>query len=135
MWTSWPLVDEMRWSWTVLVGVIAVGIAVWQASGGWLLAIAASIGLAATLWRFFLPTDYEAAAVGLRRRVLGRTRLVPWHAVRAYRLRASGIVLYQRSNPSGADLLRSMFIPYPADADELLCAMRQYASHASELPK
>ena len=52
--------------------------------------------------------------------LLGRTRLVPWHAIRAYQLRPTGIVLYQRSDPGNFDLLRSMFVPYPPDADELL---------------
>jgi hypothetical protein len=100
-----------------------------------MLAIAAAVGLAVTLWSFLLPVDYEVATQGLRRRVLNRTRVVPWHAIRAYQLRSSGIVLYQRGDPAAVDLLRSMYIPYPPEADELLVSMRQYASHATELPQ
>jgi hypothetical protein len=99
------------------------------------LSLAATGGLAATLWSFLLPVDYEIASQGLRRRVLRRTRLVPWHAVRAYQLRPTGVVLHQRSDPGAVDMLKSMFVPYPSDADELLVAMRQYASHAVELPQ
>jgi len=135
LWQSWPLADRLRWSWLVVLAIGGVGAAVWYLSGGWLLAIAAAAGLAATLWSFFLPVEYEVASHGLRRRVLGRTRLVPWHAIRAYRLRPAGVVFYQRSDPSNFDLLRSLFVPYPSDADELLCAVRQHASHATELPQ
>ena len=57
-----------------------------------------------------------------------------WQAVRAYQLRSTGVVLFQQPDPSAIDLLRSIFIPYPADEDELLCALRDYLSHAVELP-
>ncbi len=133
-WRCWPLMDHPRWSWLVAVAILAVGILVWFLGGGWLLAAAAMTGLAATLWQFLLPVDYEISTLGLRRRALRRARLVPWHTVRAYQPRTSGIVLYQRSDPTKLDLLRSVFVPYPADEDELLCAARQHLSHAVELP-
>jgi len=55
--------------------------------------------------------------------------------VRAYQLRPTGVVLYQRGDPSTFDLLRSLFVPYPADEDEMLCAMREHLTHAVELPQ
>lgn len=132
-WRTWPLADRRHWSWLAVVLIAGVGAGVWQLGGGFVLAIAATGGLTTTLWQFFLPVEYELAAHGLRRRVLGRTRLVPWHAIRAYRLRPAGAVFYQRSDPGNYDLLRSLFVPYPSDADDLLCAVRQHASHAAEL--
>jgi hypothetical protein len=132
-WRSWPLVDARRWSWLVLVVLASVVGGVWYLGGGWMLAGVAAAALGVTLWAFWLPVDYEVASLGLRRRVLNRTRLVPWHAIRAYQLRSTGIVIYQRSDPGIVDMLRSMFIPFPPEADELLVAMRQYASHAVEL--
>jgi hypothetical protein len=135
VWSRWPFAEERRWSWLVVAFLAGFAVGVWYLGGGWLLAIAAAAGFAVTFWPFFLPTEYEVAALGVRRRVLNRTRLVPWHAIRTYRLRPSGIVLYQRGSPGVFDSLRSMFVPYPPDADELLVAMRQYASHAIELPE
>ncbi|MCI0332914.1 MAG: hypothetical protein L0228_06790 [Planctomycetes bacterium] len=132
-WRRWPLVDGRRWSWISIVGLASIGAGVWYLGGGWLLTTAAVAGLTATCWQFFLPVEYEVVSLGLRRRSFGRTRLVPWHAIRAYQLRPSGVVLYQRSEPTKLDLLRSMFIPNPPDADELLCAIRQHASHALEV--
>lgn len=132
-WRSWPLADGPRTSWLVPVVIACTGIGVVYEGGGWILAVVAAAGLAVTLWPFILPVKYEVTSLGVRRRVFNHMRLVPWHAIRAYQLRPTGIVLYQRSDPSTVDLLRSMFIPYPVDADELLVAVRQYASHAIEL--
>ena len=134
-WRAWPLVDQSRWSWLVVCGIVAAGGVVGYAGGGWLLAAAAVIGLAGTLWQFLLPVSYEIDSLGLRRYALGRSRLVPWHAVRAYQLRPSGMVLYQCDDPTAVDMLRSLFVPYPPDEDEMLCAMRDHLMHAVELPQ
>jgi hypothetical protein len=134
IWHVWPIADNRRRSWLIVPILLALGLSIWLFTGAFLLAVAAPLGLAATLWQFFLPVEYEVAAHGLRRRVLGRTRLVPWHAIRAYQLRPSGVVLYQRGDPSRLDLLQSMFVLYPPEADELPLALRHYASHAAELP-
>jgi hypothetical protein len=128
-------VDHPRWSWLVPAGVAAIGGGVWSLSGNWLLALAAMAALAATLWQFLVPVTFEISSLGIRRVALRRTRLIPWHAVRAYQLRRSGVVLFQRQDPIAIDYLRSMFIPNPPDEDELLCFVRLYLSHAVELPE
>jgi hypothetical protein len=91
--------------------------------------------LAATLWQFLFPVTFEISSVGIRRQALRRTRLVPWHAVRAYQLRQNGIVLFQRQDPIAIDYLRSIFVPNPPDEDELLRAVRLNLSHVVELPE
>jgi hypothetical protein len=100
----------------------------------WFVATAAGAGLSAALWQFFVPVDYELGALGVRRTVLGRARLLSWHVVRAYQLRSTGVVLYQHMEPLKIDLLRSVFVPYPAEEEELICTLRQHLSHAAELP-
>jgi hypothetical protein len=133
-WRDWPLVDRGRWSWTVPVAVLGVGAVVGYVSANWLLGVAAGAALAATLWQFLLPTDYELNAAGFSRQVLGHARLVPWQAVRAYQPRATGIVLFQRADPTPIDALRSEFLPYAGDEDETLCTVRHFLPHAVELP-
>jgi hypothetical protein len=134
-WRSWPLLDFRPWSWLLPAGILATGFAVWTMGGGATLTFAAVIGLAAGFWQFMLPVAFETSSLGIRRSALGRTRLVPWHAIRAYQMRPTGVVLYQRPDPSTVDLLRSQFVPYPPDADELLCVVQQFLSHAVELPE
>jgi hypothetical protein len=133
-WRSWPLVDHARWSWLVIVVILLIAALVVCFGGSWLLAALTAVGLSIALWQFFVPLHYELTALGFRRTALGSIRSVPWHAVRSYQLRTTGVVLYQQFEPTKIDLLRSIFVPYPADEDEMICTLRQHLPHAVELP-
>ena len=133
-WRSWPLVDRPAWSWAVPLTIFAVAFFVYWASGSWFMATAAAAALAVALWSFLLPTTFEVTSAGLRRLALGRIRLVPWQAIRAYQLRATGVLFFQPTDPTALDLPGGLFVPYPQDEDELLVAVRQYLPHAVELP-
>jgi hypothetical protein len=102
-------------------------------NGHWAAGFLTVTVLSAALWQYLLPVTHEVHAMGIRRRALGRIRTVPWHSVRAYRPLVTGVVLYQRPDPTAIDALRSQFLPYPPDQDELLCAVREYCGHAVEL--
>jgi hypothetical protein len=133
-WRRWPLVDNRQWSWLTIVGILAVGGIVSYFSSSWLAALLAMAGLTTTLWQFFVPVRYDLGPLGLRRSALGRTTFLGWQAVRAYQLRPTGAVLFTRPDPTAIDLLRSVFVPYPAEEDEALLALRNYLPHAVELP-
>ena len=121
-------------SWAVPTAVCAIGGGVAYVSGNWAAGLIVVVALAVALWQFLLPVTYEVYALGFCRSGLGRTRLVPWHAVHSYRPLAKGIVLYRCHDPASVDALRSIFIPYPIDEDEMLCVVREYLAHAMELP-
>jgi hypothetical protein len=133
-WRSWPLVDCVRWSWLLVAGILGVGIAVAWLGGGWLVGFVAAAVLALALWQFFIPVTFELSSLGVRRYALRRMRLVPWQAIEAYQLRSTGVVFFQRSDPTTIDLLSSWFVPYPADEDEVVVAVRLYLPHAAEVP-
>lgn len=133
-WRDWPLVDHGRWSWAVLAGILVVGAGVAYVSLSWVWGVAAVVALAATLWQFLLPSDFELNSVGFSRQMPGYRRLVSWQSVRAYQPRSTGIVLFQRDDPAPVDALRSEFLPYASDEDETLCMVRHYLPHAVELP-
>jgi hypothetical protein len=133
-WQSWPLADHANLSWLLPAAIGGAGAFVWILGGGMLLAFTAIIALAVALWQFLLPVSYEICSLGVRRYALGRMRLVPWSAIRAYQLRATGAMFYQRLDPASADVLSSFFVPYPGDEDEMVVAVRLYLPHAIELP-
>jgi hypothetical protein len=133
-WRNWLLADRWRWSWTIPASILLVGAAVTWLGGGWLLGLAAVVALALAMWQFLIPVTYEICALGLRRYALGRMRLVPWSAIHSYQLRTTGVIFYQRPDPTAVDLLSSMFVPYPIDEDEVVVALRLYLPHAVELP-
>jgi hypothetical protein len=105
---------------------------VWYLGGGWPLAVMFAAGAAITLWQFLLPVTYEISSLGIHRQAFGRTRLVPWHAIRAFRLLSTGVVLFRRADPIAVDYLGSLFVPYPPDEDDLLYAVR-HLPHAVDL--
>ena len=133
-WRNWPLVDDWRWSWILPAVILGVGVLVARLAGGWLVGIVAVGTLAVALWQYLLPVTYEVCSLGVRRYAFGRMRLVPWSAIHAYQLRSTGVVFFQRSDPTTVDLLNSLFVPYPSDEDEVVVAVRLYLPQAVELP-
>ena len=133
-WRSWPLADDLRWSWVLPAGILGVGALVSWLGGGWLVGLAAVAALALVFWRYLLPVTYEICSLGVRRYALGRMRLVPWTAIRAYQLRSIGALFFQQSDPTPIDVLSSLFVPYPDNEDEVVVAVRLYLPHAVELP-
>jgi hypothetical protein len=132
-WRSWPLVEQPRWSWVVPAGILVVAGAVAYISESWMAGLLVAAVLIGAQWQYFVPVQYEVHATGIRRRAVRRIRTIPWYAVRAYRPLASGVVLYQRPDPTPIDALRAVFVPFPPDQDELLCALREHLGHAAEL--
>jgi hypothetical protein len=132
-WRSWPLVDYAPWSWLVPAGILCVGAAVEWLGDGWLLGLMAIASLALAMWQYLLPVSYEFCPLGVRRYASGRMRLVPWTAIRAYQLRSTGVVFFQRTDPAAVDVLSSLFVPYSKDEDDVVVAVRLYLSHAVEL--
>jgi hypothetical protein len=132
-WRSWPLRDRPRWWWLPIVGILSIAALVAYVGESLLLALVMAMALAASLWQLFVPIDYEMGPLGLRWSALGRWRVLPWHAIQAYQPRSTGVVLYRRDDPTNIDLLRSLFLPYPNDVDEMLAVLRQHLSHAIEL--
>jgi hypothetical protein len=133
-WRNWPLVDHWRWSWVLPVGMLCVGAMAARLGGGWPVGIVAVGTLAVALWQYLVPVTYELCSLGVRRYAFRRMRLVPWTAIRAYQLRSTGVVFFQRDDPTTVDLLNSLFVPYPSDEDEVVVAVRLYLSQAVELP-
>src|SRR3954465_7708362 len=107
-WRSWPLASDWRLSWVFPVGILCVGGMVWWLGGGRLLGLLAAAALALAAWQYLLPVTYEISSLGLRRYVVGRMRLVAWSAIRAYQLRSTGVVFFQRSDPTAIHLLSSL---------------------------
>ena len=134
-WRSWPLASDWRWSWMLPVGILCIGVLVAWLAGSWLVGLVAVGTLAVALWQYLLPVTYEICSLGVRRYALGRMRLVPWSAIRAYQLRSTGVVFFQRTDPTKVDLLNSLFVPYPSDEDEVVVAVRLYLPQAVELPQ
>jgi hypothetical protein len=93
-WRDWPLANDWRRSWLLPAGILCVGALVGWLGGGWLIGLVAIAAIALAMWQYLLPMTYEINSQGIRRYALGRMRLVPWTAIRAYQLRSTGVVFF-----------------------------------------
>jgi hypothetical protein len=128
------MLDHLAWSWLLPLGIALVGLFVFWTGSSLLLAIAAVIAVATSMWSMWLPITFEVTSLGLRRKTPRRIRLVPWTAICAYQLRTTGAMLFQQPEPSPLDIARGLFVPYPPEPDDLVVALRLYLPHATELP-
>jgi hypothetical protein len=44
-------------------------------------------------------------------------------------------VFFQRADAATIDVMRALFVPYPADPDEMVIAIRLYLPHATEVTR
>ena len=136
-WRHWPLAAYLPWSLVVPVTIVATGFVVSVVYGSPIAGVVAALVLAVSLAGFLLPREFIVHSGGFQRAWLGpvgRSRVHSWHALRAYQPRATGLALFDRPHPVPLAVLRAEFLPYGDDPDELLCAVREFAPHAEELP-
>jgi hypothetical protein len=133
-WRSWPLVDSWKWSWVAPVGVLLVAAFTYYVGDSLIMSILAVVALLIAVRSFFFPTTYEITPFGIRRKTIRQIRLIPWTAVHAHQFRRTGLLLYHRTDPTPLNIIGSLFVPYPADTDELVVAARLYLPHSTELP-
>jgi len=125
-WRSWPLRDKMLTALTVVIGLIAVGLATgWVTDKAHLGLLAAAV-LAVGLWRFFLPVTYELNSDGVNQRVLGRHRCIPWNRIRHYEVNSRGVLLLPFSDRCPMDAFRGLYLPWGSRRDEVLAQLRYY---------
>lgn len=119
-WRSSPLSDAPRWSWVAVVGLVAVGLLVRTMVGSSLAGLLAVAASAASMWRFFLPVDYEISADGIAETVFGRRQGIPWSAVSGYLIQRNGFVLLRTRTAVPLDAFRAHFIPFGPHKDLIL---------------
>src|SRR3954471_10205311 len=133
-WRSWPLVDRWRWSWIAVASIVLIAALVYATGDSIAMAIIAVAAILITTRTFFLPTTYEITPFGIRRKTVRQIRLIPWTAIHSHQFRPTGLLLYHRADPTPLDIVGSLFVPYPPDADELIVAAKLYLPHSVEAP-
>jgi hypothetical protein len=121
---DWPLVQRPVSS---LVALALASGTVWLvgwASQRWEAAALAAVALAITLWRTWLPVQFDIGSGGIAQVILGRfKRRIPWSAIQSYDVRTDGVLLVPdpvitplspRSGPRQSGVLRSRLAKRPA---------------------
>lgn len=87
-----------------------------------------------SLWRLYLPVQFELSAGGITRTVLGRSRRVPWSNVGCVLRRESGVIVLRDWENGPLALLRGIYIPYNNHKLDVQAVFDFYLAGRSDAP-
>jgi hypothetical protein len=124
--TNWPLRDDAPPAWSSLIGAAALaGLAGWL-SGSGAMGLLSFAALAVSLWRYWIPVVYEFGPRGVAEFVLTRRRRISWRAIARYEVRRRGVLLLADAGHSPLAPLRSLYIRWGRQREELLAIVEYY---------
>jgi len=87
--------------------------AVYHLTGQSHLAVAACVLLLGSVWRLFIPMQFELSADGITQWVFGYRRTILWPEIRSYVIQKEGILVLPHRTRYPLDAVRGVFIPIP----------------------
>ncbi|HMC09838.1 MAG TPA: hypothetical protein VKH44_01055 [Pirellulaceae bacterium] len=123
---DWPLRDRPVGSSLALsLAAGASWLAVWAtenaAAGGVVAAL-----LAVTLWRTWLPVQYQLGADGVTQSVLGWRRRLAWTAIWHVDTRSDGVVLLPDATPTPLGPLRGVYLHWGGQREAVMANLDFY---------
>jgi hypothetical protein len=131
-WLSWPARDNAAVTSLVVVGLLAAAVVICMFSGRLVLAFLVILVLVAALWRFFLPVEFELSEKGVRQRLFGRQRHIPWQVIRRYEVCSAGVLLLPHEDRSVMAAFRGLYLPWKTHRDEVLAHIHHYLDRADK---
>lgn len=125
-WRRWPLRDNILIGAMAMVGLVLVAYFIYSQTNRLPLAIGASLVLAVSAWRFFVPVTFELNAEGVHQWVWGRHRRIPWGEIRHHQVFSSGVLLLPHEEVAPIDVMHGLFLPWGVRRDEILAQLRYY---------
>lgn len=129
-WRSWPLEEGGLPAWMLSAVAVSMIVAVGLTTGSVQWALIACAVLAASAWRFFIPTHYELSAQGLIQEVFGRQRRIAWRAFESAEPCREGVYLRFANTTFG--LSRGMYLPWGAHRAEVVAFVDYYLIQARQ---
>jgi hypothetical protein len=131
-WRSWPAREHPLLAIAVLAALVGAALGIRWLCGQPHLAWLAAAVLAASLWRFFLPIDFELGEDGVDQWLFGHHRRTAWSAIARYEVWDAGILLLFQDVVCPMDLARSFYLPCRGRRDEVLAEVRQHLANGLE---
>jgi hypothetical protein len=119
-WRSWPLRQRLPWSLLLPAGLLLMGWAVARFTGSPTPGLVALLLLTASLWRFWLPVNFEFTPRGIVQRCLGRTRFTAWSKISGVQVGHQGLRLLRSGELTSAERLSGMYLPWGNQREEVL---------------
>ena len=109
----WSLWERKLTSLAILALTAGLSFAVHYITGKPYLAVVACLLLLGSVWRLFIPMQFEFSTEGISRWTLGYRRTILWSDIRAYAFQEEGILLLPHTVRYPLDAMRGFFIPIP----------------------
>lgn len=129
-WRSWPARDKPLYAVSVVAILTAVGLIVFRLTGQTTMAWAGMLTMAISLWRIFLPVDYELSVGGVDQWIFGRRQHSPWPSIRGYEICTEGILLLPQGHVCPMDAFFGLYLPWSRYRDEVLPHLRRHLGAA-----
>jgi hypothetical protein len=109
----WSLWERKIPSLILLTLTAGLSLAVYYLTGKPHLAVAACVLLLGSVWRLFVPMQFELSVEGITRWTLGHRRTILWSDIRSYVIQKEGILILSHRTRYPLDAMRGIFIPVP----------------------
>ncbi len=123
---NWPLYDDGLSAWAVVALALGTSIVTYVVGQSILMAAFCLAALALALWRLWIPVQFEFGPKGVTQTILGRTRRIPWSAVRRCEIRRAGLLLLPLADRRPLAAIRGLYIRWRGQRAELLAIMKHY---------
>jgi hypothetical protein len=123
---TWGLRDLGWYGWVNLLIAGGVSYGVGWITGWPLAGWGTLLVLLATLWRYWLPVQYELGPQGITQAVLGRRTRIPWTAILNYDVRTRGVLLYADAILTPLSPLRGLYLPWGREREAVLAHIEYY---------
>jgi hypothetical protein len=88
--------------------------------------------LSLAAWRLWVPVTFDLSSKGILQRTLGSQRWIPWRYVARFECHRSGVLLLADSEKSLLSPLRSVFIKWNGQKQEIQRVVTYYLDRTSQ---
>ena len=110
----WSVWERKFTSLVILSLTLGLTLAVYHLTDGKThLAVCVCVLLLGSVWRLFVPMQFELSVEGITQWIFGYRRTIPWSDIRSYVIQKEGILILSHRTRYPLDAMQGIFIPIP----------------------
>jgi len=135
VWTSWPLGHGELAVWLLPVGLVGLYAVVALLTGSHALALMAVAAMILSLWRAFVPVEYQLDETGVTQRTMRRRRHLPWPVIGHCRPQEGGVLLVSHRRSPAIDAWTGVYLPWCEDRQRMIRILALHLPNARDAKK
>lgn len=123
---NWALRDNPAASMLMILIALSAISLVTIATNSLFVGLVATVAIAITMRRMFVPIRYNIGPRGIAQTVYRRKRRISWSSIRSCEVRGDGVFLCPDSEVTPITILRGQYIGWGESKDQLVALLRYY---------